>query len=190
MNLLVLILAIFVVIPSAQSVSLSGHATDESVCDLAPSTSYNLSKNELFVEAGTRDEAEIYTRIALRFITSKCRDGQLLIMHSEFGDPLDDRFFRNVSAQVCSASKVAREATATTEAPHSFQLKCPISRLREASAHLARLERAQSTESMIASGAPIHRQEVTEENQTKKRNCSEKLTFGQAILGLGGGCRD
>ncbi len=183
------ILAFLVVIPSAHSVSLTGRATDESVCDLSPSTSYNLSKSVLFVEAGTRDEAEIYTRIALRFITSKCRDGQLLIMHSDFGDFLDDRFFRDVSSQICSAAKVVRESTATTEAPQSFQVKCPISKMHEASVYLEKVEKGKGTERMIAEGAPIHRQNSADEGQPKK-DCKGKLTFGQVILGMGGRCTD
>lgn len=172
-----------------QAVSLSGRSTDETVCDLSPSTSYNLAKNVLFVEAGTREEAEIYTRIALRFITSKCRDGQVLIMHSDFGDSLDDRFFRDVSSQVCSAAKVQRESTSTTEAPQSFQVKCPISKMRDAVSYLSGIERVKSTEAKIVEGTPIHRQEDANESQPKK-NCKGKLSFGQVVLGMGGQCTD
>lgn len=189
MKTLLIILALHLSFPSAQAVSLSGRATDESVCDLSPSTSYNLTKSVLFVETGTRDEAEIYTRIALRFITAKCRDGQILVMHSDFGDSLDDRFFRDVSAQVCSASRVQRESTSTTEAPQSFQVKCPISKLREASVYLRDIERAKSTESMIAEGGPIHRQHGGNDGQPRKE-CKEKLSFGQVVLGMGGRCTD
>jgi len=189
MNKLLIILALVLSIPSARAESLSGRSSDESVCDLSPSTSYNLSKSVLFVEAGTRDEAEIYTRIALRFITAKCREGQLLIMHSDFGDLLDDRFFREVSTQVCGASRVQRESTSTTEAPQSFQVKCPISKLREAAAHLRDLERTKSTESMIAEGGPNHRQHSGNDGQPKK-DCKEKLSFGQVILGMGGRCTE
>jgi len=189
MKTLFAILVLLLPFISAQAVSLSGRSTDETVCDLSPSTSYNLTKNVLFVEAGTRDEAEIYTRIALRFITSRCRDGQVLIMHSDFGDPLDDRFFRDVSAQVCSASKVQREATSTTEAPQSFQIKCPISKLRDAASHLNAIEREKPTEAKIAEGAPTHRPDSGNESQPRK-DCKGSLSFGQVVLGMGGKCSD
>jgi hypothetical protein len=187
MKVVLSILVLIVAIPSAYAVSLSGRPSDELVCDLSPSTSYNLSKSVLFVEAGTRDEAAIYTRIALRFITTKCRDGQVLLMHSDFGDPLDDRFFRDVSVQVCNATNVQRESTATTEAPHSFQLRCHISRIQQASAYLNNIEKSRSTEAMIAEGEPIHRQDSSDENGVKK-DCKGKLSFGQVVLGMGGRC--
>lgn len=189
MKTLLAILVFLLPFISTQAVSLSGRSTDETVCDLSPSTSYNLTKNVLFVEVGTRDEAEIYTRIALRFITSKCRDGQVLIMHSDFGDSLDDRFFRDVSAQVCSASKVQRDSTSTTEAPQSFQIKCPISKLREAASHLSAIEREKPTEAKIAEGAPIRRPDSGNNNQPKK-DCKGSLSFGQVVLGMGGKCSD
>ena len=189
MKTLFVILVLLFPCISTQAVSLSGRSTDETVCDLTPSTSYNLTKNVLFVEAGTRDEAEIYTRIALRFITSKCRDGQLLIMHSDFGDPLDDRFFRDVSSQVCSPSKVQRESTSTTEAPQSFQIKCPISKMKDAASHLSAIERAKPTEAKIAEGAPIHRPDSGNDNQPRK-DCKGSLSFGQVVLGMGGKCSD
>jgi hypothetical protein len=187
MKVVLSILALIFAIPSAHAVSLSGRPSDELVCDLSPSTSYNLSKSVLFVEAGTRDEAEIYARIALRFITSKCRDGQVLLMHSDFGDPLDDRFFRDVAVQVCSATNVQRESTATTEAPQSFQIRCQISRIRQASAYLSSIEKNRATETMIAEGAPIHRQDTSDESVPRK-DCKGKLSFGQVMLGLGGRC--
>jgi hypothetical protein len=187
MNILLFILAFFFAVPSALAVSLSGRSSDDSVCDLTPSTSYNLSKNVLFVEAGTFDEAEIYQRIALRFITSRCRDGQVLLMHSDFGDGLDDRFFRGVAGQVCSMAQVQRESTATSEAPSSFQIRCPIRRIKDAAAYLASSERTKTTEAMIAEGAPRHRSEDSNETAPRK-DCKGKLSFGQVILGMGGRC--
>lgn len=181
---------IFLSLPlQAEAVSLAGHFTDESVCDLTPSTSYNLAKMVLFVEAGTFNESEIYSRIALRYVTRNCKNGQILLMHSDYGDPLDQSFFRNVSSILCPPDKVSREPTATSEAPASFQLRCQITKIQEATNYLADVERRNSTEKMIEEGAPIHARNNPETKQDNKEKCGGKLTFGELFLGLGGHCQ-
>src|SRR5689334_11756459 len=98
----------------ANAVSLTGRPTDDSVCDLSPLTNYYLGKKP-FVEAGTMNVADIYARLALRFITTHCRNNQILILHSEIGDAIDDRSFRTVVAELCNQADVQRESEATSD---------------------------------------------------------------------------
>lgn len=175
--------------PRVEAVSLTGHFTDESVCDLTPSTSYNLAKMVLFVESGTFNEAEIYARITLRYVTRNCKNGQTLLMHSDYGDSLDQSFFRRASGILCSPDKITRESSATIDAPSSFQIKCQITKIQEASAYLNEIEKVKTTEEMINEGAPIHARNDIESKPDNKKECEGKLTFGELFLGLGGHCQ-
>jgi len=169
----------------AGAVSLSGGATDDSVCDLSPMTNYRLTRS-VFVAAGSSNVPTIYARLALRFVTKECKNNQILILHSEDGQSDDDRAFRTVTTELCGAANVQREATPTPDYPYSFQLKCKLTKLQEASVRLAAAEREKSLDDLITENAPIHRQ-VESEEAAPKKECG-KLTFGQLFLGMGGRC--
>ena len=172
---------------SVQAVALAKKPTDDSVCDLSTMTTYRLSQRT-FVEARTRDENVIYARLALRFITEECKNGQLLLLHSEDGIAFDDQYFRVVTAQLCSVSQVTRETASTQEYPQAFVMRCPISKLKEATAALAEMEKAKSTETMIVEGAPM-RSTQPYRREEEKKPCGDKMTWETVVLGWGGSCR-
>jgi hypothetical protein len=172
---------------SSHAVAFAKKPTDDSVCDLAPKTTSRLAQRT-FVEAGTRDESEIYARLALRFVTKECKNGQVLLLHSEDGTEFDGQYFRAVTAQLCSGSAVKRESAATQERPHAFMLECPISKLKEATAALAEMEKAKSTEAMISEGAPM-RSAQPNRREEEKKTCGDKMTWETVVLGWGGSCR-
>lgn len=176
------------VIHSVHGVSLSGKSSDDAVCDLSPNTLSRLSK-KTFVEAGTRNEAEIYTRLALRFITSECRNSQTLILHSRTGSALDDEVFRAVTSNLCSPGSPKRSSTATRDNSYSFQVTCPIVKWQGAKSDYALREQAIPTERMIAEGAP--RDFASDGSpDTKPKDCNKKLTTAAVIYGFGGTCPD
>lgn len=183
--------ALLAELTDASAVSLNGRTDDDSVCDLSPYTTSRLGQ-KTFVPAGTQNIEEIYARLALRFVVSACRPNQILIMHSDDGSRFEDRYFTEVATRLCGAAKVLREPRPTAEEPHAFLVKCEITQLKSAELWLHNAEREQSTESLIATGAPHHdRSDDTDagtlpEHQSK---CKQGLTFG-ALMGISGGCRE
>ena len=174
-------------ISSVQAVALAKKPTDDTVCDLSTMTTYRLSQRT-FVEARTRDENVIYARLALRFVTKECKNGQLLLLHSEDGIAFDEQYFRVVTAQLCSVSNVTRESASTQEYPHAFVMRCPISKLKEATAALAEMEKTKPTEAMIEEGAPM-RSAQPNRREEEKKTCGDKMTGDTVVLGWGGSCR-
>ncbi|MGK5060342.1 hypothetical protein ACQ4WY_25750 [Janthinobacterium sp. LB2P49] len=171
----------------SHAVSLAHRETDDSVCDLAPLTTYRLGLKP-FVPAGTRDEAEIYFRLAVKFITNECKNKQTLLLHSEMGTSFDDGYFRKVGNQVCAATEIKREPAGTQEFPQGFILRCTISKLKEATAALAEMEKAKPTEAMIEEGAPM-RSAQPNRREEEKKPCGDKMTWETVVLGWGGSCR-
>jgi hypothetical protein len=155
------------------------------LCDLSPMTNYRLTRT-VFVPAGSSNVAEIYARLALRFVTKECKNSQILILHSEDGHTDDDRSFRAVSAELCSVANVQRELTPTNDYPHSFQIKCRLTKVREAATRLAASERDKPLEQLIAESSP--RRSPNENVEAHSKNECDKLTFGQVVLGMGGRC--
>lgn len=170
----------------ATAVSISGGATDDSVCDLSPMTNYRLTRS-VFVPAGSSNVPAIYARLALRFVTKECKNSQILILHSEDGGHDDDRSFRTVTTELCGSANVHREATPTNDYPYSFQIKCRLTKVQEAALRLATLEREKSLDQLLAESAPV-RTSGESEDAVPKKECTGKLTFGQVVLGLGGRC--
>lgn len=174
----------------ASAVSIAGRTTDDTVCDLSPFTSYRLA-SKTFVEAGTRNSDEIYTRLALRFITTSCRNNQTLILDSIYGKDFDMRYFRNVSHQLCAIADVQRIANGTAENPNAFQIKCRIMKLEEATKWLKEAEATKATETLISEGAPIKSGESarrSNDNSSPSRGDCSKLSYASIFVG-GGACR-
>ncbi|GAB2855869.1 hypothetical protein GCM10027277_25570 [Pseudoduganella ginsengisoli] len=172
----------------AQAVSLAGRATDESVCDLSPLTNYRLTR-KIFVPARTRGLSEIYARLALQFVTTECKNGQLLILHTEYGNSDDDGAFRLVSQELCNVADIQREATPTADYPNSFQIKCRIQKMQAAKQRLAAAEAKESTEEMIRTRSPwmtSSQQAPDSSSEQDKKKCPATISFGQ-LLGIGGG---
>lgn len=172
------------------AVSLAGRATDESVCDLSPMTNYRLTR-KVFVPARTSRVSEIYARLALQYVTAECKNGQILILHTEYGRADDDSSFRQVSQELCNISEIQREPTPTADYPHSFQIKCRIQKMQDAKERLAAAEAKQATDEMIRTRSPwLGSQQQADDGveQSGKKECPKKLTVGQVLFGLGGNC--
>jgi len=184
-HFMTLILGTFLTL-TVNAVSLSGKATDDSVCDLSPLTSYRLGV-KTFVEAGTQLSDQIYTRLALRFITQHCKDNQVLILDSDDGSTFDAKYFREVSNRLCKISDVTRVANGTEEYPNGFQIKCRIAKMQDATDWLSGVETVKSTEAMIAEGAPKHSQPQNQTSQPGPGDCS-KINMATVFFG-GGGCK-
>lgn len=185
LSLMVISIALPLIVGPTSAVSISGGATDDSVCDLSPMTNYRLTRS-VFVPAGSRNVAEIYARLALRFVTKECRNGQILILHSEDGHSDDDRSFRTVTAELCGTANLQREPTPTSDYPYSFQIKCRLTKVPEAASRFAAAEREKPLDRLIDESSPKRSANETEESPDK-RECG-KLSFGQVVLGLGGRC--
>lgn len=178
-------------ISPAVAVSLNGKPSDDSVCDLSPYTTSRLSQRT-FVPARTPNSEEIYTRLALRFVVSACRQGQTLMLHSDDGSRLDDRYFEQLASTLCGPGAAIREASGTADEPHAFRVRCRITRLVAARAWLRDSEAAQSTEHLIANGAASPssgRPKTTERAEDRREKCGGSMSYG-ALLGVSGGCRD
>jgi hypothetical protein len=177
---------------SAAAVSLNGRTNDDSVCDLSPYTTSRLGQLT-FVPARTANMEEIYTRLAMRFVVGACRQKQTLILHSDDGSQMEDRYFTGVATRLCGAANIVRQPVPTAEQPHAFRVKCPISQLKAAETWLRKAESSQSTEALIASGAPAHQSsdEAAGDKQTEDRQarCKGDLSYG-ALIGISGGCRE
>lgn len=186
-RLLALAAASLLISANVQAVSLAGRPTDDSVCDLTPMTTYRLSQ-KVFVPAGSSGVPEIYTRLALQFITSECKSGQVLLLHSDLGNSEDEQTFRSVTDELCSAADVSRTATETIEYPHSFQVRCRLLKIQDAKLRLAAAERSKPLEMMIKEGAPRNDHADSNEKPAAQEECGGKITFG-SLLGLGGHCR-
>jgi hypothetical protein len=186
-SVLALVAASVLITANAHAVSLAGRPTDDTVCDLTPMTTYRLSQ-KVFVPAGSSGVPEIYTRLALQFITTECRNGQALLLHSDLGNSEDEQTFRAVTDELCSTAEVSRSATATVEYPHSFQVRCRLAKIQDAKLRLAAAERSKSLQQMIKEGAPPGGHADSDEKPSAAKECSEKITFG-SLLGLGGNCR-
>lgn len=163
--------------------SLTGRTTDDSVCDLSPLTSYRLG-TKTFVEAGTRHSDQIYTRLALRFITQNCKNNQVLILDSEDGDVFDAKYFKEVSNRLCTVADVAHIPTATAQYPNAFQIKCRILKIQEAANWLSSSEQEKSTEAMISEGAPKRAQSSSVPAQSNSSDCS-KMNMSSIFFGRG-----
>lgn len=175
----------------AFAVSIFGRTTDDSVCDLSPFTSYRLA-SKTFVEEGTRNSDEIYTRLALRFITTACKNNQTLILDSRYGKDFDMRYFRTISNQLCAIADVQRIANGTSENPNAFQIKCRIVKMENATKWLKEAEASKSTETLISEGAPTRSGNSSSSGSsgapTSTREDCNKLTYTSIFIG-GGGCR-
>lgn len=176
----------------ATAVSLNGRTNDDSVCDLSPYTTSRLGQLT-FVPARTANMEEIYTRLAMRFVVGACRQKQTLILHSDDGSQMEDRYFTDVATRLCGAANIAREPVPTAEQPHAFRVKCPISQLKAAETWLRKAESSRSTEALITSGTPANQpgEEAAVDKQIEDRQarCKRGLSYG-ALVGISGGCRE
>lgn len=148
-----LLLLLLTLAGASHAVSLGGLATDDTVCDLGPEdTKFMISSKIAPVYAGTPRLAEVLSRLALRFATASCSNGQLLILRSEDGTRFDERYIQEVAVRLCTAADVVRQSNPSREYERGFQYRCKINKKEEASAWLAAAEAIESTDTMVARG--------------------------------------
>lgn len=160
-------------------------ATDDSVCDLSPMTSHKLFVRTPVPE-GTKNEQEIYARLALREAVKNCHDGQVLILHSDSASDFDANYFKAVADRLCQVAAVVR-APAATGREGAFEVRCPISKLDDAAGWLRGVETEKSTEALIADGAPKRARAAGSSRSATPKECGE-ITFS-SVIGRGGHCR-
>jgi len=171
----------------ATAFSLSKKTTDDSVCDLSPRTTEKLLSHT-FVEAGTKDSLQIYSRLALRQIVQNCKNGQLLILDSEDGHSRDASYFQDIANRVCAAADVKNIPNGNAEYPQAFQTKCTILKMQETRDWLTKAENEKSTEAMISEGAPRRAQSSSASGQPSRDSNCDKLTLSSVFFG-GSGCK-
>jgi hypothetical protein len=182
-------LCMLLVVDYAFAVSLNGRTNDDSVCDLAPYTTSRLSQLT-FVDGNSSNLAEIYERIALRWITASCQDRQQLILHSDIGLRMEEIYFRNVATKLCGSGSIKREPYSTAESTHGFQVRCTINKLQQAQLWLKQAESERSTENLIASSNPTNASTpASGDTKVSPKPCKKGITYG-ALIGISGGCRD
>ena len=109
-------------------------ATDNSICDLGPNTTEGLTRLAyVSAEASHEDQVEAIVRIGSSFVTSKCSNGQILILHGKATDRLHTGAMERLSNSLCTASSVTRTSvpyvSSLNRSSEGFELRCPISKL-------------------------------------------------------------
>jgi hypothetical protein len=172
--------------------SLWDRPTDDFVCDFSPWTAFRLqqrNKTNIPYILPDREKVEAYTRLALREASSNCKDGQMLMLHSNDGSDLDAKVFRAVTSHLCLVADVAQKAVPTKEEPNAFEVRCRVSKMTQAKESSAKSEAEKPTEAFIlesyqrARSAPAS---GSSGGQTDRKDT--KLCVGQ-VIGFGGGCK-
>lgn len=138
----------------------SNKSPDDSLCDLGPNTTEVLSR-KILVPPPIDDRrwydgqwAEAYARLAARFVVSSCSNGQVLILHTENTRPLDAAYLPLLASALCleadsTLTERSTKSTKTGEQQRRFELRCKITKFGKFKADLERLEKRESTETLI-----------------------------------------
>ncbi len=90
-------------------------STDDTVCDLTHHTNAYLGSKTLVPSvASSNDQIDAYFRLAAQFITSNCRDGQLLMLQGNASSSIDTRSLNEVASSACTIASVARSDVTLT----------------------------------------------------------------------------
>lgn len=180
--------------PPASAVSLAPNKiTDDSVCDLAPSTNYLVSRSFLVPADGSHDaQVEAYWRLAADFISTRCADGQLLIIHGSSEDRSHVDTLERVANSACTVAAVQRREVPyvlATRTEKGFELRCVMSKHAQLTKTLAEREQAEPREALQArmlaeakaktGGAS---QAATPTAGQPQRDCN-KMTLGTLLRG-------
>ncbi len=105
-------------------------STDDTVCDLTHHTNAYLGSKTLVPSvASSNDQIDAYFRLAAQFITSNCRDGQLLMLQGNASSSIDTRSLNEVASSACTIASVARSDVTLTGGGMTrpgFELRCTI----------------------------------------------------------------
>lgn len=181
---------------TAQAVSMRPNkATDDSVCDLGHNTTGYLG-SVLLIPAGAapKDQVDAFFRLAALFITSKCSNGQLLILQGLATVSVDPPSLTQVADSACTSAGVKRSEVSVPlagQAEPGFELRCVISKREELAAKLADLERADPMELLKARLAAAAR-DPGSAARASGSSAEQKKDCGQVTLASllqGGGCK-
>lgn len=168
-------------------------ATDTSVCDLGPDTTAVLGR-KLWVptEINIELQAEAYVRLASRFVTANCAQGQLLILHSPDSSRLDSKALPEVAARLCVMADVARSAVTSRSAVSDeelvgFELRCRIAKLDEFKASFEASEKSDPTDHFIGRLQKQHDPGRAVGGEAADKNDCGKMTLSSILAG--GNCR-
>jgi hypothetical protein len=172
-----------------------GKPTDESVCDLGPETSAVLAQTVLVPARAEKDQqAEAYSRLASRFVSSACANGQILILHSKDANDTDSKYLPGLAGSLCVAADVTRQEVTsrqrvTNEPVVGFELRCRIKKFAAFKADVDAREKADPTDAFVIKVQQDAVAKVGEPAGTtgqRRRDC-EKMTLSSVLTG--GSCR-
>ncbi|WOB11121.1 hypothetical protein [Piscinibacter gummiphilus] len=127
--------------------------TDDTICDLGPNTTGNLG-SLVFVPGNARvsDQADLLFRVGAGFVSSRCADGQTLVVHGDAARQLDQASLEKIAHSACASSTVVRTSVPFTTNLNrmvpGFELRCPISKQKQLADDLARLNQEESVEAL------------------------------------------
>lgn len=175
--------------------SIWGRATDDGVCDLGPRTAERIAQRQL-IPARSPNEALIYERLISKRIIDHCKNGQVLILHTDSAIYIDERALPEVAKAFCAVADISRTNIPGTEeisgAPRTgFELKCTITKFTQTAESYASAESKLSTEAMLQEAYRVMDQKKIANSgatdSANKPDCS-KITMATIFFG-GGGCK-
>ena len=174
--------------------SIWGRATDDGVCDLGPRTAERVAQRQL-IPARSPNEALIYERLISKRIIDHCKNGQVLILHTDSTIYIDERALPEVAKAFCAVADISRTNIPGTDeisgAPRTgFEFKCTITKFKQATDSYVSAESKLSTEAMLQEAYRVIDQRNANSGATDSANkpdCS-KITMATIFFG-GGGCK-
>ena len=134
----------------------AGKASDDTVCDLAPYTTYQLGTRVLIpVSVPSNLQAEALLRAGARFVAANCTNSQLLILQGAASMTTDVNSMTNLANWACPVAGVSRTSVLVNHtsdsrtAEQGFELRCTITKLPELRAKLAEMEARESNEAFF-----------------------------------------
>jgi hypothetical protein len=180
--------------PAASAVALRpGKATDSSVCDLGPNTSQLLGSQVLVpAVANPKDKLAVYVRLAGLFVTERCMNGQVLILHGNSDVDTDRPALEEVANSSCRVADIKLSEGQASDGPYTygtFEFRCSITKLDEFKAKLKSAESQDPLEALkgrLAAAARSGRPASESKKSSPEKDC-RKVTLGTLIQG--GDCK-
>jgi hypothetical protein len=183
--------------PEVYAYSIWGHATDDSVCDLGPRTTERIAQHQL-IPAHSPNEFTIYRRLIAKRVIDNCKNGQVLLLHTDDSTNMEESILPEVSKQFCTASKVSRTNLPSVEGISGtqqigFELKCVIAKYQEATEAYLASESKISTDSMLQAAYQFsdqknEKKDAATNSELTKPDCS-KITMATVFFGGSGDCK-
>lgn len=180
------------VMPALAASLRPSKTTDSSVCDLGPNTTRFLGSQVLIpAAASSKDKVDAYVRLAGLFITEKCANGQLLILHGNSDVESDRPALEEVANSSCRVADIKQSEGQASDGPYTygtFEFRCSITKLDEFKAKLKMVEAhdpLESLKSRLAASARSGRPADTK-GPSPEKDC-QKVTLGTLVQG--GNCK-